>query len=480
MHFRLECLLNNFYFTQQVTNADDDPPHFEKSLYNTSLSENTPSGKSFLVVEAADNDSPDGRLVYSVDSAAAPYFIIGSATGILTTTTTPLDREKTPVVVFAVIVTDGTNKARTFVEVTVLDVNDPPYFPNSPYIAYVKENQPQGTYVRYVTAFDGDDPNANDGRNSDLTYTIDTTTGKLTYDEDGEMFSIDSVTGLIVTDTVFDLERIRRNLTIQVRATDGGTPSLSATAVVTVVIEDVSEFPPKFTARIYREQVAEDAPLGHLVLKLKGMDEDFTLVGHQYSITNGNYPFGFYVQPDTGKIVVAGMLDYESKQDYNLTVSVSERNISKTFDSDYASVLISILDSNDQPPVFNPKTYYRKISEDVVLGTEVQVVTCSDGDEGPNAVPTFSLTSGNTDDAFEVKSHPDNKNLGVVRVAGALDREKTASYTLTITATDIGGLTGKLIFLVVVAASAVADIVVVVDVGVAVVVVLLLILLLLS
>ena len=171
-------------------------------------------------------------------------------------------------------------------------------------------------------------------------------------------------------------------------------------------------------------------------------DEDFTNVGHEYAITDGNYPYGFYIVPSTGEIQVAGILDYETKPAYNLTVSVLERSINKTFTTDHALVYIKILDANDRPPIFQPKTYHRSLQENVTIGTEVRVVTCSDMDEGANAVPRFSITDGNVGDVFEVVTDPANARLGVVKVADHVDREKVSSYTLEITATDIGGLTG--------------------------------------
>ena len=178
------------------------------------------------------------------------------------------------------------------------------------------------------------------------------------------------------------------------------------------------------------------------MLKVSTDDDDFTNVGHQYAITDGNYPFAFYIEPSTGHILVAGILDYETKSEYNLTVSVSEQSITEVFPTDHAIVYIKILDSNDHPPVFQPKTYRRTLPEDVTIGTEVRVVTCSDMDEGSNAVPTFSIASGNIGDVFEVVSHPADGNMGIVQVAGRLDREMVSSYMLEITATDIGGLTG--------------------------------------
>ena len=158
-------------------------------------------------------------------------------------------------------VTDGTRTASTFVAVTVIDVNEPPYFPNAPYVGFVSENEPIGTTVRYVTAFDEDDPKVVDGKNSKVSYSIDQSSGGSQLDADGGLFAIDPTTGLLTTTAMFNLEDIRRNLTISVRASDEGDPSLSGTALVTIVVTDISEFPPKFSQEDFAGEVSEDAAL---------------------------------------------------------------------------------------------------------------------------------------------------------------------------------------------------------------------------
>ncbi|XP_028392611.1 protocadherin-like protein [Dendronephthya gigantea] len=431
---------NSTVITVKITKSDNKPPQFGKNLYDTNLEENTPSGMLVLAVSAVDPDTPSNQLVYTLNTTIVPYFNIGSTTGEITTTGVPLNVEKVPVVVFPVHVTDGNSIARALVVVNVLDVNEPPYFPNSPYIGFVPENKPIGTPVRYITAFDDDDPKLANGKNSKISYAIDRSSGETQLDADGGLFSIDSTTGLLTTSGVFNLETIRRNLTILVRASDEGVPKLSSTTLVTIVVEDISEFPPKFSQDGFVGEVAEDVSLGSVVLEMATVDEDFTNVGHEYAITEGNYPFAFYVVPSTGQIQVAGILDYETKPTYNLTVSVLERSIDRTFPTDHAVVYIKILDANDHPPIFQPKSYHRRLQENVTIGTEVRTVTCSDMDAGANAVPRFSITDGNVGDVFEVVTDPTNDLLGVVKVADHLDREKISSYMLEITATDIGGL----------------------------------------
>ncbi len=217
-----------------------------------------------LAISAIDPDTPHTHLIYTLNTTTFPYFYIGPTTGEITTTGVPLNREKVPVVVFPVYVTDGTNTASTFVTVNVIDVNEPPYFPNAPYVGFVSENKPIGTHVRYITAFDDDDPKLADGKNSKISYTIDRSSDEPQIDADGGLFTIDSTTGLLTTTAVFNLESIRRNFTILVRASDDGDPRLSSTVLVTIVVTDVSEFPPKFSQDGFVGQVSEDAILGNV------------------------------------------------------------------------------------------------------------------------------------------------------------------------------------------------------------------------
>ena len=219
-----------------------------------------------LAISAIDPDTPHIHLRYTLNSTTFPYFHIDPATGEITTTGVPLNREKIPVVVFPVYVTDGTNTASAFVVVNVLDVNEPPYFPDPPYSGFVPENEPIGTHVRYVTAFDDDDPKLANGKNSKISYAINRSSGQPQVDADGALFMIDSTTGLLTTTAVFNLESIRRDLTISVRASDDGDPKLSSTTLVTIVVTDISEFPPKFSQDDFVGEVYEDAILGNIMV----------------------------------------------------------------------------------------------------------------------------------------------------------------------------------------------------------------------
>lgn len=59
-------------------------------------------------------------------------------------------------------------------------------------------------------------------------------------------------------------------------------------------------------------------------------------------------------------------------------------------------VAVSVLDVNDNAPVFNPSIYQRNISESTLVGSAIIRVLASDLDSGHNGNLTFAIASGNT------------------------------------------------------------------------------------
>ena len=83
-------------------------------------------------------------------------------------------------------------------------------------------------------------------------------------------------------------------------------------------------------------------------------------------------------------------------------------------------------------PVFDEESYSFEIPEGVVNGAVVGSVSATDPDEDDTV--TYSITSGNEDGKFAV-----DETEGEITVAGVLDYETTASYTLTVQASDDSG-----------------------------------------
>ncbi|XP_034740300.1 protocadherin gamma-A11-like, partial [Etheostoma cragini] len=101
-------------------------------------------------------------------------------------------------------------------------------------------------------------------------------------------------------------------------------------------------------------------------------------------------------------------------------------------------IIITVLDVNDNAPVFTQPIYKGTVAENAAKGTIVTTVSASDADNGLNGKITFSITN-TLDDVrhmFDV-----NEDSGEVRLTGHLDYEKKRNFHINVRARDNGGLT---------------------------------------
>lgn len=412
-------------------------PEFSSLIYEATIQENSPSGRSVKKVAATDLDSSkiQDELRYSIDKTGQTYFKIDAKTGLITTANNKLDREKQPIVSFYVFAFDGKHRGEALVRVNLSDINDnAPYFPNPPYVGYVEENKNPGTSVMVLQAIDLDS-----GVNGEIVYELeDNANGK---------FKIDPDSGLVTTLETLEKESAENEFTIRVKAINrkaGGNPPKSGTVSATIKVADGNDQKPAFDPTIYRAKVPEDALPGYFVTKVKASDNDEGPNAElEYTITAGNDPYEFYIDPRTGDILVSGLLDFDKgKKSYNLTISVTDRGNPPQQADKPAFVYINVLDANDNPPVFVPAVYNEVVSESVKPGASVAQVTAVDKDTGTNAEFTFSITDGDDANMFAIKSDSKNGSIGIISTLLQIDRETIPKYNLTITATDSGGLQG--------------------------------------
>jgi hypothetical protein len=195
-----------------------------------SIAENSANGAVVGTIVASD---PDGTISSYSAPGAGPAFAVNGATGQITVANSALlNFEATPSFSFGVTVTDNTGVTDTAtITINLSNVNDAPNLNNVTFS--VNENSANGTVVGTVVATDQDTA----APNNTLTYAI---TGGNT----GNAFSIIPATGqLRVNNTaVLDFETTPTfALTVQVN--DGGVPSLSDTATVTVNLNNLPDTP---------------------------------------------------------------------------------------------------------------------------------------------------------------------------------------------------------------------------------------------
>jgi protocadherin Fat 1/2/3 len=189
----------------------------------------------------------------------------------------------------------------------------------------------------------------------------------------------------------------------------------------------------QFNSSDYSTSVYENIAIGtELDLYILAVDlESDNVSSVEYSIIAGIGITDFSINSTTGVISTAESIDYEvhAQQLYQFTIQASTSTNATSTDT--AFVTITVLDVNDNRPVLSSNSV--GIPENSLLGTIISTIRATDADSGINAQLSYSITSGNDQEVFNL-----NSTQGTLSVAGDLDRETTASYNLTVQAMDGG------------------------------------------
>lgn len=94
------------------------------------------------------------------------------------------------------------------------------------------------------------------------------------------------------------------------------------------------------------------------------------------SFSAGDEHSQFFIGRDKGNVLLAEKLDWETKNKYNLTISVTD-GVHTT----YTQLYVSVIDINDHRPNFSDNVYTVDISENVDKGTEILRLKATDEDE---------------------------------------------------------------------------------------------------
>ncbi|NXE13927.1 PCD23 protein, partial [Lophotis ruficrista] len=137
----------------------------------------------------------------------------------------------------------------------------------------------------------------------------------------------------------------------------------------------------------------------------------------------------FSIDPQFGIIRTNKQLDHETQSVVVLTVQ-SQLGNSPVYSS--TQVNISVIDVNDNPPVFLTKSDKVTISHTQPPGTAVYIAHAEDKDSGLNGAIRYSIASKQSN-AFSI-----DPSLGVVNLTRTVFADKQREYTLHIAAEDCG------------------------------------------
>ena len=363
----------------RVIDINDNAPVISTTLPQGEVPENEPAGYLVAVFTATNADSGEfGEVVFSLIGHEND-FLIDPTTGDLTTAR-PLDFESECYFSLSVVASDsGPNPLHSqplLFEVFVQPLEDnPPVFPagDQSVAVSIPENSPPGTPVIQVTAVDsdssdcylGDATSGSGSRESELIYS---------FNRSSDSFSINEVTGEIQLLTPLDYEEIQRH-TLTVVATDAG--GFMAYQAVIVSVLDRNDHAPQFRQPFYEGIVSENAAVGSSVLQVSATDEDSLDQGRLTYSLSEHSPY-FNVGSTDGIVYVSGQLDFESPDGNIMILSIEVTD--SAGNSAAVNVTITIVDSNDIPPVINTQPRTLIFMEGQVSLRPFPLISISDSD----------------------------------------------------------------------------------------------------
>ncbi|XP_060130890.1 cadherin-23 isoform X1 [Zootoca vivipara] len=430
-----------------VADENDNHPLFTQSSYQAEILENSPPGTRITVLNgpilALDNDQGINAVVtYQLLGTATDLFSINNRTGVvLVKPGQVIDREAflNPVLEFLLVAMDvGKLNSTARLTVTILDDNDNrPTFHPALLTAHLLENSPPGFSVLQVMATDMDS-----GLNQQLSYRIESGAQ--------DRFVINTNTGVIsVANISIDREE-KDNYRLTVIAVDRGTPPLSGTATVSILIDDVNDSQPEFINPIQTVTVPESAEIGTVVAEMTAKDRDLNPRLEYYIIEilakddNDALVPGqqgaFAVDFRTGAVKVKSTLNRELVATYEVTISVYD-NASDVVDRSVsvpnAKLTVNILDVNDNAPRFRPfgaLFFKERILEGATPGTTLISVSAVDPDKGANGQITYELLDLSPEGYVQLE----DSSAGKVISNRTVDYEEVQWLNFTVRASDNG------------------------------------------
>ncbi|XP_042349755.1 protocadherin-10b isoform X2 [Plectropomus leopardus] len=208
---------------------------------------------------------------------------------------------------------------------------------------------------------------------------------------------------------------------------------------VEIEVVDINDNPPSFPETDITVEISESATPGTRFPLESAFDPD---VGSNalrtYDITTNNY-FYLDVQTQTdgnkfAELVLEKPLDREQQAAHRYVLTAVDGGQPPRTGT--ALLVVKVLDSNDNVPVFDQPVYTVSLSENAPVGTLVIQLNATDLDEGLNGEIVYSFSnhiSNRVKDLFSI-----DPRTGRIEVRGEVDFEESSLYQIFVQAKDLG------------------------------------------
>ena len=422
--------------TVTVTSRNEYEPFAPQDSYSLSFSEASMAGDvvGSLAGSILDGDGgEDGRITFTaLNHPPSPYFSIIPETGDLVLLT-EVDYERVGELEASLEV-HGCDRAtppalcpNITVNISLTSVNDnDPHFLQAQYHVFVEEGLHRATEIM-----------------TDITCS-DEDVGEGSYEG---MKVIESSLGLVeLTDTASGTARLLLTAATDYDFTnntefeavlscyDNSEGDEQRTDSVTVKIEVVpaNDHWPQFTAKWFNTSVLESLPVKSYLLTATCSDQDrdygqFSSISLHQPSTAVNLTFS--LEPETGRLTLAGTLDYDNLTTRNHVFSIkcSDEGGLEAI----SRVGISTLPVSDEPLTFPTSAFEFTVDRLTSIDSRIGQVKAIDGDQGEVPVIVYSLESNNL---FEIDEE------GYIVLTDHLSQDKGSFFNLSVSARDSQGL----------------------------------------
>ena len=359
-----------------VIDVNDNVPMIT-SNFTVNVSELTLPGSQLAQFTASDMDMGAMLTYRIIDGNEEMLFAIGNSTG-LVTLVAMLDYERQTQHELTISVRDQSDQESLgFLTVNVINENDNRPVIQAPSNVTLNEEEMPGAFVFSVNATDRD---AGVFGDVSLAVTSRPVTGVFVISARGEV----TVAGRIDRETLSQVTS-DDTITVTVEAQDGGMPPFTVSEEVRVRILDINDNDPTLEQDLYEASLLEEQPGGTpLSVQISASDPDLGLNGEIVFSISSSTAVPFTIDSNTGEIYSTRRLDRDTENSmYEFNVTASDRGTpNRTSES---IVVVTVMDLNDNRPVFDQPQYNASIVENTAPGHNVTSVFATDADLGESA-----------------------------------------------------------------------------------------------
>ncbi|XP_014777134.1 putative protocadherin beta-18 isoform X2 [Octopus bimaculoides] len=422
-----------------VEDGNDFEPEFSVDQFNIYFSEREGKGSRISIPNAIDRDvgALNSKITYQLKSNINEPFRLsvlkqGDGTSKLAIILEErLNKEVKDTYLLQVIARDGGSPPKQGIlniKISVTDENDnSPIFSRSIYNVTVNSRHRQSVPIVTLSATDLDS-----GKNGNISYHFSSKTPDLAKSH----FMLDHISGDIFLNKRFTLNE-KQTYKLFIEARDGGSPSLSSTAVVLVnVVSEANNAPRidvKFVSKSSRNKtvISEGVETGSFIAYVKVTDNDIGRNGEiSCRLQHDNLQLKS-LSKNKYKVVIKKPVDREKQKQIEFTIICEDKGSPSLKTKGHFS--IQVMDVNDVQPLFSKDTFKFLTYENEKPHFPIGFINVTDPDLGSGSQLNYTLFSNDRGILpFEIS------DFGFISTAQSLDREKQDIYKFRVFVKDNG------------------------------------------